>query len=55
MTDLRLMIALARAKQRFPAMRMTQIIINATGGGCYYVTDDALIKALDAYCATAPR
>lgn len=60
MTDLRLMVALARAKQRFPAMRMAQIICNAVsapdthaGNDPFYVTDEALIAALDNYCAAA--
>lgn len=54
MTDLRLMVALARAKQRFPAMRMTQIICNATGrNDPFYVTDEDLIAALDTYCAAS--
>jgi hypothetical protein len=47
------MVALARAKQRFPAMRMTQIICNATNkNDPFYVTDEDLIKSLDSYCAS---
>lgn len=54
MTDLRLMIAIARAKQRFPAMRLCQIIVNATGNNDpFYTTDEALIHALDIYCSRA--
>lgn len=50
--DIRLLIALARAKQRYPATRLTQIICAATNkNDPFYVTDEALIKALDEYCA----
>ena len=52
MNELRLLVALARAKQRFPSMRMTQIICNATNtNDPFYVTDDALTEALEHYCA----
>lgn len=58
MNDLRLMVALARAKDRFPAMRMTQIICNAVaapdthdGSDPFYTTDEQLIAALNDYCS----
>lgn len=46
----RLLAAIARAKQRFPALRLTQLIVNATNNNePYNVTDAALIDALERY------